>query len=51
MFEKINDKILFKEVDINQAVLYNSAAIKSVEKNPNRKRFFDELDNEVLISW
>ena len=48
MFEKINDKILFKEVDINQAVLYNSAAIKSVEKNPNRKRFFDELDNEVF---
>lgn len=44
MFEKINDKILFKEVDINQAVLYNSAAIKSVEYNPKRESFFEELE-------
>lgn len=45
MFVKIKEAMLYKEVDINQAVLYNSAAIKSIKYNPNRKRFFDELEN------
>ena len=44
MFNQINDNILYKEVDINQAVAYNSAAIKSVEQNPKRDKFFEELD-------
>jgi len=44
MFDQIKEKILYKEVDINQAVAYNSAATKSVEQNPKREKFFKELD-------
>lgn len=44
MFDRLRDKILYQAVDINQAVLYNSAAIKSVEQNPNRKKFLYEVD-------
>jgi len=36
MFEQIKNRILYNEVDINQVVIYNSAAIKSVEQNPKR---------------
>lgn len=43
MFENIEEKIIYKEVDINQAVSYNSAAIKSVEYNPKRDDFFEDL--------
>ena len=44
MLNKIKDDILYDEVDINKAVSYNSAAIKSVATNPNRDRFLKELD-------
>ena len=37
--EKIKDKILYKEIDINEAVKYNSSAVKSVEYNPKREGF------------
>ena len=42
--EKIKDKILYKEIDINEAVKYNSSAVKSVEYNPKREGFFEELE-------
>ncbi len=44
MFGQIKDKILYKEVNINKAVSYNLPAIKSVEANPEREKFFEELD-------
>lgn len=44
MLEEIKDKILYKEVDINQSVKYNSGAIKAVEYNSKRDSFFNELD-------
>lgn len=44
ILEEIKDKISYKEVDINQAVLYNSSAIRSVEHSVNRKNFFKEID-------
>lgn len=44
MLEELKDKTLSKEVDINEAVNYNSAAIKSVNINPNREKFFSDLD-------
>lgn len=44
MLEKIIDKVVYKEVDINQSVKYNSAAIKSVNYNANREGFFKELE-------
>jgi coenzyme F420-reducing hydrogenase beta subunit len=43
MIEQIADKMQFKKVDINEAVKYNPAAIKSVAYNPNREKFFKEL--------
>lgn len=43
MLEEIRDRISCKEVDINQAVSYNSAAINSVEYNPKRDCFFLDL--------
>lgn len=39
IFNSISCGIKFKEVDINEAVKYNSSAIKSVSKNPNRDYF------------
>ena len=45
MLRSIQDKFIYKEVDINEAVKYNSAAIKSVEYNSNREKFFADLDN------
>lgn len=45
MFDKIKDNMLYKDVDINEAVKYNSAAVKSVGYNPNRENFFADLDN------
>ena len=52
MLEKIKDRIIYKEVDINKAVKYNSAAIKSVVYNPKRDDFFkdlSELDFDKLV--
>jgi len=44
MLEQIKDKILYKEVDINQAMVYNLAAIKPAEQNLKREKFFKEVD-------
>lgn len=45
IFNSISINMIFKEVNINEATKYNSAAIKSVPKNPNRDIFFNYLDN------
>ncbi len=45
IFNSISINMIFKEVNINEAAKYNSAAIKSVPKNPNRDNFFNYLDN------
>lgn len=44
LLENIKDYIIYKEVDIDEAVKYNKAAIKSVPKNKKRKSFFKNLD-------
>lgn len=44
MFQKIKSKIMFKEVELDKVVLYNSAAITSVRYNPKRDKFFQDLD-------
>lgn len=43
MLKQIKDNILYKEVDINKAISYNSAAIKSAGYNPKRDAFFEGL--------
>ena len=44
MFDKIVNEIIFEQVDINRAIHDNTAAIKSVGHNPNREKFFKEVD-------
>lgn len=44
ILNQILNKILYKEVDINKAVFYNSAAVSSAIYNPNRDDFFRNLD-------
>lgn len=44
MFEQIKENILYQEVDINHAISYNSAAIKSANYNSKRDTFFDKLE-------
>jgi coenzyme F420-reducing hydrogenase beta subunit len=44
MFQKIKSKMLYKEVNLDKAVLYNPNAITSVRYNPKRDKFFQDLD-------
>ena len=53
MFEEIKGNIISKKVDINEAVSYNSAAVRSSRYNPKREDFFREIDKlpfEQLIN-
>jgi len=45
IFNVIKDKIKYREVDINEAIKYNSAAVKSVAPHPARTEFFRNLDH------
>ena len=44
VFQKLQDKMIMKHVDCGQAIKYNSSAIKSVNMNTKREKFFKELD-------
>lgn len=44
IFEQIKDKIIYKEVDFEKAIQYNPSMIKSVKLDPNREKFFENLD-------
>ncbi|MHB9941098.1 (4Fe-4S)-binding protein [Clostridium sporogenes] len=44
IFEKLQQKMIVKQVDCDEAIKYNSAAIKSVPINVKRDRFFQNLD-------
>lgn len=46
ILDYVKQKILYKEVDINQAVAFNPAAIKSVPYNYKRNDFFKYLDQK-----
>lgn len=45
VFDKLKDKICYKEVDAVQAVTGNASAVKSSAWNPKREKFFTELGN------
>jgi len=52
LFEEIKDGMLYQEVDINEAVKYNAAAIKSPIPNSNRDSFFRDLSSlsfDILV--
>lgn len=46
IFEKINNSILYEEVDINKAASCNYSALKSAPFNKNRKRFFRKFERK-----
>lgn len=46
LFETISDKLICREVSLNEAVKYNSSAYKSVEANKKRGEFFERIDKE-----
>lgn len=43
MFSSVADKMEYEKVDVDQAILYNPSAVKSVDYNPKRVKFFHEL--------
>ena len=50
IFSSVVDKISYEKVDINLAILYNTSAVKSVDYNPKRNQFFQELSGSIDIS-
>jgi len=50
IFSSVADKMNYKKVDIDQAILYNPSAIKSADYNSKRNRFFQELSGSADIS-
>ncbi len=44
IFEQIKDKINYKQVDFEEAIRYNSSMTTSVKTDPNREKFFENLD-------
>lgn len=46
IFDEISNNIEVKEINLDDAIKYNHAMIKSVPENPNREKFFDDLENE-----
>lgn len=45
LFTSIENKVTKKEVDINEAIKYNSAMIQSVVPKGNKKKFIELLEN------
>ena len=46
LFDDINEYLTVKKVDINNAIKYNSSAVKSVQPHENRKKFFKTYKNK-----
>lgn len=44
LFDEIQSRIVFKEVDLNRVLDYNPCAIKSVQINPQREYFFADIN-------
>ena len=45
LFEKLKDKLLFSQVNIEEALRYNGAMLKSANEPTKRETFFDNLNN------
>ncbi len=48
LFNSISSKIYFSKVNIDSAIQYNSAIVKSVNLNKNRDKLFKKLDSETF---
>lgn len=45
LFNSVKPEIEYQEVDLDEVIKYNSAAIKSSEYNPKRDKFLSDLDH------
>ena len=45
LFDKIKKDAKYKETNLKEAIKYNPSMIESVKDNPNREKFFNDLDN------
>ena len=43
--DSIKEKVVFQEINIEDALIYNSPYIESVKPHKNREKFFSELDD------
>jgi len=50
IFSSVADKMSYEKVHLNQAIVYNPCAVKSVAYNSNRNKFFQELSKSADIS-
>ena len=53
LIEKIKSKIMFKQVNLEDAIKYNPSMVSSSTKDKNRDKFFKNIDNmefDKLIS-
>jgi coenzyme F420-reducing hydrogenase beta subunit len=50
MLLSIEEQMISEEVDIDQAILFNPSAVKSVDYNPKRDKFFKELNKTKDIN-
>lgn len=48
LFECIQQRVVYQEVDVQDSIRYNSAAVKSVTQHPRRDEFFQRLDHEEI---
>ncbi|MBD5524302.1 MAG: 4Fe-4S dicluster domain-containing protein [Lachnospiraceae bacterium] len=46
LLEKIKDQFYYKQVDFERAICRNRSLIRSAKLNPNRKRFYEELETK-----
>ena len=46
VFNKLKDKIIWRNIDLDKAIIFNHSMIKSVEPNLKRSLFFKELINK-----
>lgn len=52
LFEQIKERLVYKETELDEAVNYNSAMVKSAECPKNREKFMKEVDSlpfDVLV--
>lgn len=45
LFDKLSEKMILNEVNLNEAIKYNSSMIRSVKYNEKREKFFLELNS------
>lgn len=45
LVEKIESKIIYRQVNLEEAIKYNPSMISSSTKDKNRKKFFENIDN------